>query len=163
MILRAAGPDDAPAVTTLWNAMIRDTAATFTTQEWTVAAMATRITERRGAFWVALDDAAALAGFVTFGPFRGGPGYGATIEHTVILDAAAQGRGLGHLLMDTAEAGARDMGHHIMVAAISSANPKARNFHARQGFSETGYMPQVGRKAGQWLDLILMQKTISAS
>lgn len=162
MIIRAAGAPDAAQVAELWNSMIRDTLATFTTDEWTETAMAERIAQRQGAFWLA-EDAQGLAGFVTFGPFRPGPGYAATVEHSVILRASAQGRGVADRLMDTAEAGAAAMGHQVMVAAISGANPRAIDFHARRGFRQTGHMPQVGFKAGQRLDLILMQKTISAS
>lgn len=81
----------------------------------------------------------------------------------MIIRASALGGGVGDRLRDTAEAGAAAMGHQVMVAAISGANPRAIAFHARRRFRRTGHMPQVGFKAGQQLDLILMQKTISAS
>jgi phosphinothricin acetyltransferase len=162
VIIRAAVETDAAQVAELWNGMIRDTLATFTTEEWTEAAMAARIAQRQGAFWLA-EDAQGLAGVVTFGPFRPGPGYAMTVEHSVILRASAQGRGVADRLMDRAEAGAAALGHRVMVAAISGANPRAIAFHARRGFRQTGHMPQVGFKAGQWLDLILMQKSVSAS
>jgi len=162
VIIRAAVEADAAQVAELWNGMIRDTLATFTTEEWSEAAMAARIAQRQGAFWLA-EDAQGLAGVVTFGPFRPGPGYAMTVEHSVILRTSAQGRGIADRLMDRAEAGAAALGHHVMVAAISGANPRAIAFHARRGFRQTGHMPQVGFKAGQWLDLILMQKSVSAS
>ena len=142
--------------------MIHDTLATFTTVALTTAEVAGRIDARKGRFWVAVDATDTAQGFVTFGPFRSGPGYAATVEHTIILDRTVQGAGLGHALMALAETGARDLGHHVMVAAISSANPAAIRFHTSRGFVQTGHLPQVGRKADQWLDLILMQKVISA-
>ena len=156
MTPRPATPGDAPAVAALWNRMIRETLATFTTEPRTVAEIAALIASRPGAFWC-LDDG---AGFVTFGPFRAGPGYAATVEHTIVLDRSAQGRGRGRALMACAMEGARRLDRHVMVAAISSANPGAAAFHARLGFTRTGLMPQVGRKAGRWLDLVLMQKTL---
>ena len=158
MRVRPARLDDAPQVTALWNGMIRDTLATFTSQEKTLAGVAALITERQGSFWVI--EAQGVQGFVTYGPFRAGPGYAATVEHTVIVAAAAQGKGAGRLLMQQALSAAASQRRHVMVAAISGANPTAAAFHARLGFEQTGYLPQVGYKAGQWLDLILMQKTL---
>jgi phosphinothricin acetyltransferase len=161
MSIRPAVAADAAAVAPIWNRMIRDSLATFTSVEKDVAEIAALIDERSGAFWVAEED--RVLGFATFGPFRGGPGYAATVEHTVVLAAGGQGRGLGRQLMFAVTEAAHAQGVHVMVAAISSANPAAVAFHSAIGFEQTGHMPQVGRKAGQWLDLILMQKTISAT
>jgi len=158
--IRAAQPSDAESITTLWNAMIRETDATFTTQEKTVKCMAALIAERIGGFWVA--ELGGVQGFVTYGPFRSGPGYAATVEHTIILAKQGQGSGAGRALMHQAITGARAQNHHIMVAAISGANPGAVSFHTKLGFEQVALMPQVGRKGGKWLDLILMQKIISA-
>ena len=141
--------------------MIRDTLATFTTHEISYAEIAEMITSRPGAFWVVQSD--YIQGFATFGPFRKGPGYAATAEHTVILSAKAQGLGFGPALMMQLEGEAQTQGIHVLVAGISSANPGAVTFHRRLGFHQTDEMAQVGRKAGHWIDLILMQKIISAS
>ena len=161
MKIRAARAEDAKAIADLWNGMIRDTLATFTTTEKTVKGIAALIFERGPAFRVA-EDMHGVHGFVTYGPFRNGPGYGATVEHTIILSRGAQGRGTGQMLMEQGIKGAQAQGHHIMVAAISGANPGAIAFHEKLGFEKVAHMPQVGRKADQWLDLILMQKIISA-
>lgn len=160
--IRRAERRDAAAVAGLWNGMIRDSLSTFTTDEKTPEDITALIATRAGAFWVA-EDAGMVLGFVTYGSFRGGPGYGATVEHSIVLSDAAQGQGLGRGLMTRAEEAAAGQGHHVMVAAISSANPGAVNFHEKLGFAQVGRMPEVGRKHGQWLDLILMQKTLSAS
>lgn len=157
MRVRAATPADAAAIAALWNAMIRDTLATFTTVEKSQTDLAALITEHPTAFWVVEDG--SVQGFATFGPFRPGPGYAATAEHTIVLGDSAQGRGQGRALMAQLENAARAQGIHVLVAAISSANPGAVTFHAALGFAETARMPEVGRKNGQWLDLILMQKS----
>lgn len=159
MTIRPAGPGDAAQIAAIWNAMIRDTLSTFTTVEKSDADLRDLIAARPAAFWVA--EVEGIVGFVTYGPFRAGPGYAATVEHTIILGPGARGQGIGTRLMATATGAAAQQGHHIMVAGISSANPRAVTFHERTGFVRTGHMPQVGRKRGQWLDLILMQKTLS--
>ena len=158
MTLRAAVEADAEAIAQIWNAMIRDTLFTFTTDEKTVEGIATLITDRPGAFWVADDG--ALRGFVTYGQFRTGPGYAASAEHSIALAPDTQRTGLGRALLNRALQSAADQGYHVMVAGISAANPGAVAFHAACGFEHAGRMAQVGRKWGQWLDLILMQKML---
>lgn len=159
-MIRAAQSTDARAITDLWNWMISDTLATFTTVEKTPQQIAVLITEREGLFLVA-ETPAGFAGFATCGPFRSGPGYAATCEHTVIVSPAAHGAGVGRDLVVHLEDAAKANGIRVLVAAISSANPPAIAFHKALGYFETGRMPQVGRKAGQWLDLILMQKNLA--
>ena len=160
--IRPAEPRDAAALADLWNGMIRDSLSTFTTDEKTQAEITALIATRADAFWVA-EAAGEVLGFVTYGSFRSGPGYAATVEHSIVLSAAAQGQGLGRGLMTRAEEAAAAQGHHVMVAAISSANPGAVIFHEKLGFAQVGRMPEVGRKHSKWLDLILMQKTLTAS
>lgn len=139
--------------------MIRDTLATFSSEEKSLADVETLLEARGKQFFVALEGK-DLRGFVTFGLFRAGSGYAATCEHSVIVAPDAHRHHLGQALMAEAQQAAQDQGFRIMVAAISSANRQAVAFHTALGFAQVGYMPQVGRKAGQWLDLILMQKNL---
>lgn len=160
MRIRAAIAQDAPSIAAIWNAMIRDTLFTFTTDEKTVAAMEAMIAQRPGACWVAETD--GILGFVTYAQFRTGPGYATSVEHSIVLTDAARGQGAGRALMQRALESAADQGLHVMVAGISAANPGGVAFHTALGFEHVGRMPQIARKQGQWLDLILMQKVLSA-
>lgn len=159
MIIRSARAEDAATIANLWSQMIRDTLSTFTTIEKSKGDVAQMLIDRPGTTFLA-EDGGQIAGFVTFGPFRSGPGYAHTVEHSIVLDGRFHGKGIGKNLLEQAQAAARALDHHVMIAAISSANPGAVAFHAKLGFAQTGHLPQVGRKAGQWLDLILMQKTL---
>ena len=158
-MIRAADEADVPQIQALWNAMIRDTTATFTTEEKTRTGIAEMIADRRDRFFVFAPD--AVAGFVTWGPFRAGPGYAHTAEHTIIL--TTKGQGIGRALMDFAEQRAATQGIHAMIAGISSDNPAAQAFHGALGYVQVGLLPQVGRKDGRWLDLIFMQKLLNAA
>ncbi|MEM6305548.1 MAG: N-acetyltransferase family protein [Pseudomonadota bacterium] len=159
MTLRAAVPEDAERVTALWNAMITQTLSTFTTIPRNIDEVGEVITTRSPAFLV-LEIAGRVEGFATYGPFRPGPGYAHTVEHSVLLSEEAQGRGQGRALMAALEDVARAQEMHVLIGAVSSANPGAVAFHERLGFTQIGRLPEVGRKAGQWLDLILMQKLL---
>lgn len=157
MILRTATLADIPAILAIWNPLIRDTAVTFTTEEKTPETLAAEITARGDAFILA-ETAGHIAGFASFGPFRSGPGYRHTAEHTVILADHARGRGTGRALMTRLEEVARERGIHALIGAVSGENAGAIAFHETMGFARVGLLPEAGRKFGRWMDLVLFLK-----
>ena len=92
--------------------------------------------------------------------FRGGAGYARTMEHTVLLDPDARGRGAGRALLDAIEDHARAAGAGSIFAGVSSGNPEGRAFHAALGYRDVAHIPGVGWKWGRALDLWLMAKAI---
>lgn len=155
MLIRAATDTDLPQIKALWNAMIRDTTSTFTTLEKTDDDMRALLAARPECFLVA-EDAGAMAGFITWGTFRAGPGYAHTAEHSIITRTPA--KGIGRALMQAALTRAQTQGIHVMIAGIGHENTAAVAFHTRLGFAIAGRLPQVGRKNGCWHDLILMSR-----
>ena len=161
-MIRPASVGDAPVLAEMWNWMIRDTLATFSSDEKTTNQIKDLIRERAGCF-IVHDAGKGVQGFATFGAFRSGPGYALTCEHSIIVTPAAQGQKIGRALMTHLQAAARAQGVRIMIAAISGANEPAVAFHTVFGFAKVGHLPQVGYKNGQFLDLILMQKNLTES
>lgn len=160
--LRPARTEDCAAIAEIWNPVIRDTLATFNTALKTPEELAANLAGKSAlghGFFVA-ETGGRLRGFATYGQFRAGPGYARTMEHTVILDTAARGQGLGRALMAAIEDHARRGGTHSMFAGVSAANAEGIAFHARLGYRECARLPEVGYKFGQWLDLVLMQKML---
>ncbi len=101
-----------------------------------------------------------VLGYGSYGPFRPFDGYRKTVEHSVYVAEAARRRGVAGALMQALEAEARQAGMHVMVGAIAADNAPSLGLHERLGFAETGRMPEVGRKFGRWLDLVLVQKVL---
>lgn len=159
MKIRPAHHKDAQDIAQISNALIRDTLITFTTCERSAAQVAVDIIERGCRFLVA-EVNGKVVGFATYAPFRAGPGYAHTMEHSIQLTDESHGKGIGRALMEQLENVARDDGVHVLVAAVSAANPGGVAFHKAIGFEPSGRMPQVGFKAGQRLDLVLMQKIV---
>ena len=162
MIIRDATPEDARAICAYWNPQIRDTAITFTTMEKEPAELAhvieTQQSEGR-AYLVAVGEDGPL-GHASYGPFRNGPGYAHTAEHTVIVAPEAWGTGAASALMLKLEERAASAGIHSMIAGISNENPRAIAFHEKLGYGHVATVPEVGCKFGRWMDLVLMQKLL---
>ena len=161
-MIRNATPDDAPGIAAIWNPVIRDTAITFNAAQKSPEEIAAMIRDRQAAghaFLVADDG--GIAGFATYAQFRGGVGYSRTMEHTILLAPAAQGRGLGRALLSALETHARAAGALSLFAGVSAENPAGRAFHARAGFSEVAILQRVGFKFGRTMDLVLMQKFLA--
>ena len=157
-MIRPAVKDDFPQIAKIWNQIIRETAATFTNAEKEVAELVQANAAGRP-FFVAEQDG-KVVGFATYFPFRSGPGYARTKEHTIQLAPDARGKGFGRGLMEAVEDHARDAGVHTIWAGISSENPDGKAFHAALGYEEIAVLPEVGRKFGRWMDLILMRKVL---
>lgn len=151
-MIRPAKPKDASAIAAIWNPIIRDSTITFTTEEKSPQDI-TRLIET-APVWVTDDR----TGFALYTPFRAGPGYAHTQEHSIHLAPGARGQGLGRQLMDTVITHARAAGHHSLIAGISGENTGAIAFHAKLGFANVGKIAQAGWKFDRWHDLHMMQK-----
>ncbi|MGB7316450.1 MAG: N-acetyltransferase family protein [Planktotalea sp.] len=160
MIVRAAKASDAAGICDVWNPLIQGTATTFTTDLKTAEGIAADISARAGAFFVA-EEAGELLGLATYFPFRGGPGYARTKEHSINLAPNARGRGVGRALMGALEIHARSSGVHSLWAGISGENLQGVVFHERLGFTHIARLPEVGFKFDRWMDLVLMQKILT--
>ena len=150
---------DIPAITAIYNDVIRTSTAVFND--------ATVSVEDRVAWWKAraaqgypvlvAKDESGIAGFATFGDFRPWPGYRFTVEGTIHIDASARRRGVGAALLEVLIARAREAGKHVMVAGVDSANVASLGFLERSGFERVGHLREVGHKFGRFLDLIFLQ------
>jgi L-amino acid N-acyltransferase len=150
---------DIPAITAIYNDVIRSSTAVFNDAPVTV--------EDRDAWWKArvaqgypvlvAKDENGLAGFATFGDFRPWPGYRFTVEGTIHIDSSARRKGVGAALLQTLIARARAAGKHVMVAGVDSANLASLGFLERSGFERVGHLREVGNKFGKFLDLVFLQ------
>lgn len=160
--IRPATEGDLPAITAIYNDAVRHTTAIWNEivvdldnrRAWHAA--------RRDLGYPVLvaELGGAAVAYGSFGDFRAFDGYRHTIEHSVYVAEGARRQGIAAALVGALAAEARALGKHVMVAGIAADNTASIALHARLGFVETGRMPEVGRKFGRWLDLVLMQKTL---
>ncbi|WP_281410136.1 GNAT family N-acetyltransferase [Phyllobacterium myrsinacearum] len=93
--------------------------------------------------------------------YRPRPAYRFTVEDSVYVANGLSGRGIGSSLLlqlvQRCEAG----NWRQMVAIIgNSGNMGSLKLHERVGFETVGTLRSVGFKFGQWVDTVLMQKSL---
>jgi len=101
-----------------------------------------------------------FAGFANYSEFRKRPCYRTTVEHSVYLKAEFKSKGLGAALMKELFKIAQSNQVHAMLGGIDSKNLGSIAFHQKLGFKEVGRIPEVARKKGKWLELVMMQKVL---
>jgi L-amino acid N-acyltransferase len=107
-------------------------------------------------------EGARLLGFATYGVFRAWPAYKYSVEHSVYVDRAERGRGIGLALMRELIARAEAQEYHTLVAGIVATNRASIALHERLGFVHAGTVKQAGFKFGEWLDLAFYQLLLRA-
>ena len=161
--LRAATVEDAPAIAAIYAEHVAHGTASFELQPPDAAEMRTRMTTLlAGGFpWIVAESAGEVVGYAYAGPYRPRRAYRFTVEDSVYLKPAAQGRGIGRALLSELIAACVARGHRQMIAVIGdSANTASIVLHARAGFVEAGRLACVGRKFDRWLDIVIMQRAL---
>ena len=161
-MIRAATHADLPEILAIYNEVIANSAAVWFDDPMTLADrtewLVSRIAKNYPVLVKIIDN--EVAGFSTFGDFRPYPGYRFTVEHTVHVRADRRGAGVGRPLMEALFPIARALGKHILIGAVDGGNEASIRFHEKLGFRETGRMPEVGFKFGEWREMVLLQKTL---
>jgi phosphinothricin acetyltransferase len=164
-VIRAATVDDLPALLAIFNDVIATSTAVYYVHPVTLDERRAWYDARvRAGFPVLVaEDADGVAGFASFGEFRGAwPGYRYSVEHSVHVGAASRGRGIGPALVGALLPLAAQMGKHVMIGGIDAGNEASLRMHARLGFERVAHFREVGHKFGRWLDLVFMQRFLDA-
>ena len=161
--IRAAAPTDLPAITAIYRHAVLHGTATFELDPPDLAEMTRRYEALAAAgfpYLVAVMED-IVVGYAYAGPYRPRPAYRFTVENSVYLEPAAQGRRIGTRLMQDLIAASEQRGYRQMIAVIGdSANAASIGVHARAGFEMIGTHPTVGFKFGRWLDTVMMQRAL---
>lgn len=161
--VRDATADDVAAITAIYNHVIDESDAIWIDEPLPVADRLAWF-ERQQAdglpVLVAVGSDDEVLGYCAAFAFRDKPGYWPTVEHTILLDPDARGRGVGQLLLDALVDRVRAIGKLVMIAGCDGGNEGAIRFHERNGFRRVAELPAIGRKRGRPVDLVLLQRDL---
>lgn len=154
---------DLPALTEIYNHYVESSPATFDLEPFTVEARQDWLRHYSVAgphrLLVAAEDG-EVVGYTTSSRLRPKAAYDPSVEVTVYLRPTHTGGGIGAALYERLFGVLRDEGLHRAYAAITQPNQVSVALHRRFGFTEVGTMTEVGRKFGQWWDVLMMQRAL---
>jgi L-amino acid N-acyltransferase YncA len=101
-----------------------------------------------------------IVGFCYASQFRAREGYRYTVEDSIYVRSDCVGHGVGKMLLSQLIEECTAKGCHSMVACICGVNVASVALHASLGFQQVGLLPDAGRKFGEWLRLLIMQRTL---
>ena len=163
MLIRRATHADIEAITAIYNEVISNSDAIYREASVTVSERIGWFEAKVNAGYPVLVAIAAdeIVGYGVYGNFRFGEGYNHTVEHSVHVRSDKREQGIGKAILAELISIATAEKRHVMVAAIDSKNLGSISLHAQFGFIESARMPEVAKKNGAALTLVLMQKILS--
>jgi phosphinothricin acetyltransferase len=103
-------------------------------------------------------DTDRIAGWAALSPVSARRVYAGVAEVSVYVTAAARGRGLGKALLKQLVLTSEQNGIWTLQAGIFPENLASVRLHKAFGFRTVGTRERLGRLAGQWRDVLLMER-----
>jgi L-amino acid N-acyltransferase len=160
--IRLANLGDAESIRQIYNLEVTTSTVTFDLVPRTLEQQEEWLAKRSGAHAVLVaEDEGVVVAFASLSPYRDRAAYSTTVEDSIYVARSHQGRGVGKLLLGELVDVARQHGFHAMMARIVGGHEASISLHTAVGFGTVGVEREVGRKFGQWLDVVLMQRLLT--
>jgi L-amino acid N-acyltransferase YncA len=98
-----------------------------------------------------------VAGWLAVSPVSQRECYRGVVEHSVYVDEAARGNGVGRALLERLVAEAPSNGIWTIQTSIIAANGPSLGLHASVGFRVVGRRERIAERDGRWHDTILLE------
>ena len=157
LAIRPMAPGDSGKVLAIYQAGLDGGEASFETRapEW-ADFDAARLPGHRH---VAADPATGqVLGWVAVSAVSSRRAYAGVVEHSVYIDPAHHGRGIGSALLAALIASTEASGIWTIQSAIFPENEASFRLHQKAGFRVVGTRERVARHHGRWRDTILIER-----
>jgi phosphinothricin acetyltransferase len=99
-----------------------------------------------------------VVGWAALSPVSDRCVYGGVAEVSVYVAGAARGRGIGRRLLEALALASEEAGIWTLQAGIFPENEASLAIHRSCGFRVVGRRERLGRLAGEWRDVILLER-----
>ena len=111
--------------------------------------------------FVAVDDRDRVLGWVAISAVSGRAVYAGVVEHSVYVDPAARGCGVGRALLDALIEATEKAGIWTIQSGIFPENTASLALHRAAGFRTVGVRERVGRhltQGNRWRDVVFIER-----
>lgn len=108
--------------------------------------------------FVAVDDAAAVVGWIAASPVSDRCVYGGVVEHSVYVRDDQRGKGIGRILLTTLISSTEGAGIWTIQTGIFGENTGSLALHHSLGFRTVGLRERIGQHHGRWRDVVLLER-----
>lgn len=110
--------------------------------------------------FVSLCEKHMINGFAYASKWKEKSAYNQTVETTVYVKHATQGKGIGSLLYEKLLSELKRTNIHVAIGGLSLPNDESIALHEKFGFKKVAHFSEVGFKFGKWIDVGYWQKTL---
>jgi L-amino acid N-acyltransferase YncA len=159
LAIRAAEPDDAPAMAAIFNQGIADRVATFETAEQTAAGVSELIGRSR--LLLVAERGAEVVGWAKAGPYTDAHSYyDGVAEATLYVERGARRTGVGRALLEALVEAAPQVGLHKLVGKVFTSNHASIEMLRSCGWHEVGVHRRHGTLDGAWKDVLIVERLL---
>jgi L-amino acid N-acyltransferase YncA len=161
-MIRPAQPADAEAIAAIYNQGIEDRQATFQTRLQDPGELELK-TEQRGGQLIVAERGEQVVGWAGWTGYDDpAPYYAGIAECAVYVARDARGEGVGAALLDGLADEALKFGVHKLVAKIFTSNVPSIAMFRRCGCRDVGTHVRHGELDGEWKDVLVMERSLTA-
>lgn len=159
--VRDATPDDAPAITAIYNDGIASRRATFDTEPCIVAEIAADLkADLETHPTVVVVDGERIVGFAWASSYRPRACYDGIAEFSVYVATDARRQGVGRTALAALIDRCEHLGFWKILSRIFTDNTASRALCAEMGFREVGVYRRHGRLDGEWKDCAIVERLL---
>lgn len=105
-----------------------------------------------------MDESGPVLGWIAVSAVSARRAYRGVVEHSVYVDPAAVGRGVGSALVRAVIASTEAAGIWTIQSGVFPENLASLALHRRLGFRVVGTRNRIGERNGVWRDVVLIER-----
>jgi len=159
--LRPAREADVAAITAIYNEAVLHSTATFDITEQPVASRMEWFRKHSEHFPVFVAETQdRVVAYASLSHWSDKPAYDITAEFSLYVEPGSRGRGIGRALAEYTLEKAKSTPLYTILSLITDGNVASLALHEKLGFTTIGTFRRCGRKFGDILDVVFLQKIL---